>query len=547
MARSRHLGATRSTTKGAVILDVYKAKGGVCLTAAEPMEPVGRGGQSQVTTRRQTIKYLIGGAVAATCPVPLLAATTRPVEHLRGEENKLCHELRDGASFKFPGPSKEHEVAIIGGGPSGLIAAYRLRNADFILLEKEPRLGGNAISEQWRGVWYSTGAAYQMDDEIEALCQEIGMPILRINSVDAAIIHDQLVPDFWHGGIEKAPYSKESKKSWQQFFADLKAIDVNKDAEKLDNITFAELLEPYGGEVTAFFDNFGRNNWGAVTRDTSALIGAESVQWGGGLLSNRYTWPGGLGRISLALEAAIERTVAGRLRKNATVLRIEHRGPKVLINYSENGELKTLAAKAAIIACPKFVAKKVIKDLDDEHMDAFSAMRYQPYVVVNVCFNKVVYNGSYDTNIPAPSLIVDFNVADWVENRDNKNLNRPSVLTCYVPRPENERLQILQDSYVRGLGEQVVTLLARWFPGSSRHVEEVHIYRRGHAMYASAPGVLTRLAPRIRKPLGKLFFAHSDAEGGVSEYSTAMRAADRATEEVKSYLGSQARSRATSI
>src|SRR6266850_3974368 len=136
--------------------------------------------------------------------------------------------------------------------------------------------------------------------------------ILRINSVDAAIIHDQLVPDFWHGGIEKAPYSKESKKSWQQFFVDLKAIDVNKDAEKLDNITFAELLEPYGGEVTAFFDNFGRNNRGAVTRDTPALIGAESVQWGGGLLSNRYTWPGGLGRISLALEAAIERTVAGR-------------------------------------------------------------------------------------------------------------------------------------------------------------------------------------------------------------------------------------------
>src|SRR5262245_58502269 len=366
----------------------------------------------QDPTRRQTIKYLIGGAVAAACPVPLLAAASQPLQQLGSEENKLCHQLRDGASFKFPAPSSEHEIAIVGGGPSGLIAAYRLRDTNFILLEKEPRLGGNAISEQWRGAWYSTGAAYQMDDGIEALCQEIGMPILRINSVDAAIIHDRLVPDFWNGGIEKAPYSSRTKKNWQRFFADTKAIDFNKDAEKLDNITFAELLAPYGEEVTAFFDNFGRNNWGAVAGDTSALIGAQSIQWGGGLLPDRFTWAGGLGRISLALEAAIEKAAAGRLRKGATVMRIEHKGPKVLVHYSENGELKTLAAKAAVIACPKFVAKKLIQDLDDEHLFAFSAMRYQPYIVVNVCFNRVVYNGSYDTNIPAPSLIVDFNVAD---------------------------------------------------------------------------------------------------------------------------------------
>ncbi len=494
-------------------------------------------------SKRTTIKYLIGGAVVAACPVPtsLFAEAAGPRNQLGGEENKLCHQVRDGAAFQLPKPSAEHEIAIIGGGPSGLISAYRLRHSDFLLLEKEPRFGGNAISEQWRGCWYSTGAAYQMDDGIEALCREIGMPLHRIRSVDAAIIHDQLVPEFWGDGLARAPYPDAVKKNWTRFFADMKKLDTEASADKLDNMSFAELLKPYGEEIKSFFDNFGPNNWGGDAENTSALIGAQSVTWGGGLMPDRFTWPGGLGRISLALEGQLQKAASPKLHKNATVLQVEQKGGKVHVSYSEKGELKTIVARAAIIACPKFIAKRLIKGLDESHFDAFGQMRYQPYVVVNVCFNKVIYNGSYDTNIPYPSPIVDFNVADFVINRDNKDLNRPSVLTCYVPRPEAERAKVLNDEYVLALGEQVVTLLDKWFAGSRAAVEEVHLYRRGHPMYVSAPGVLTRVAPRIRKPLGALFFAHSDSEGGISEYSSALKAADRATGEALAYLGKQAR------
>jgi hypothetical protein len=126
-------------------------------------------------------------------------------------------------------------------------------------------------------------------------------------------------------------------------------------------------------------------------------------------------------------------------------------------------------------------------------------------------------------------------------NRDNKEVNRPHVLTAYVPRPEAERKNLLDDEYVLGLGRTVVDKFNVWFPGSKSKVEEVHIYRRGHPMYVSAPGVLTRVAPEIRKPMGNLFMAHSDAEGGISEYSSALRAAERATTEVKQYLGAGAK------
>jgi hypothetical protein len=110
------------------------------------------------------------------------------------------------------------------------------------------------------------------------------------------------------------------------------------------------------------------------------------------------------------------------------------------------------------------------------------------------------------------------------------------VLTCYVPRHEAERLKVLDDAYCYQMGETVVDLIDRWFPGARKKIEEVHIYRRGHPMCMSIPGATTRIAPKIRKPMGRIFFGHSDTEGDITEYTTAHKAAMRVSQEVQRVL-----------
>ncbi len=80
----------------------------------------------------------------------------------------------------FPPPSESVDVAIVGGGLSGLATAYQLRDRNTVLFELRPRMGGNAMGEAYGDQSWSLASAYFMQAKrggpLATLYDELGLP-----------------------------------------------------------------------------------------------------------------------------------------------------------------------------------------------------------------------------------------------------------------------------------------------------------------------------------------------------------------------------------
>ena len=178
------------------------------------------------SNRRDFIKFVVAGAVASGCPVDMaLFAAPDTTPMLEGEENKICHQVRDGKVFTRPPVSAKHDIVIVGGGMSGLAAAYLLQKHDFVLLEKEPHFGGNAYLMEFQGQAYATGSAFADNASVVDFANEIGLKPLPVNNFDPTIVNGEFVPDTWGDGIEKLPYSPSVREAFKKFRKEVLAID----------------------------------------------------------------------------------------------------------------------------------------------------------------------------------------------------------------------------------------------------------------------------------------------------------------------------------
>jgi hypothetical protein len=183
-----------------------------------------------------------------------------------------------------------------------------------------------------------------------------------------------------------------------------------------------------------------------------------------------------------------------------------------------------------VMATPKFITARLVAGLPDAQHEAMFAYRYCPYPVINMIFDKPVYNHAYDTWCPG-NAFSDFIVADWVLQKQPGYVQKTNILTFYTPLAEAQRSTLLQVDSCQRLGTRVLADFRKLQPEfSSAEPIEVHLYRRGHPMFLPTPGNFTKVIPAANVPFERIYFANTDSVGPISEVSGAVDAAQKASE-----------------
>lgn len=482
-------------------------------------------------SRREFIRFVVAGSVAAGCPVEAALVPTfdsdpgaRSAPLAEGEHFEICHQLRDGHHFEPPAPTMKTGIVIVGGGVAGLSAAYFLGEEDWLLLEKEEHFGGNAYEEEFDGQPFATGSAYAYrGDEGDQLASEIGLQLPLVNMPDPTLVNQTYVPDTWKTGLAQLPYPKEVVASFAKFREAVLKMHVSSRMAELDAEPFSKYTAGYAPEVQQWWDIFGLSNWGAATKDSSAYVGLYNVKdlvAGGD--SKRAILPGGLGCITRRLVEVLFAKNKDRMFAGATAVSVVPGKGGVNVTFLRDGKLTTATGKAVLMCTPKHITSRMVFGLSAEQTAAMRRTRYAPYPVVNAIFDKPVYNRGYDTWCPGNSF-TDFIVADWTVRNNPGYKQKNNILSLYTCLREWQRATLLSLDDCKALAARVISDFQKILPEFDVDPIEIRIYRRGHPMFMATPGHFTKNRVAAAQPLDRIFFGGADSGGPESLSSESVR------------------------
>jgi len=464
------------------------------------------------------------------------------------------HPENDFPGGEPPAPSEEVDVAIVGGGLSGLSTAYFLRHRRPVLFELRARFGGVSQGEIWGGEPYSFGGAYFIaPDEgsfLESFYRELGLDrVKRVSDGDAPMEIDGVIREgFWTG--EGFPSDvQEAFRRYRRIvrhFAEVAYPDIPLDPGadnawilELDRKSLREDLEtrmgmPIPRILAKGIQSYCYSSLDAGWEQLSAasawnFIAAEEFgRWvcpGGNVWVSDVLWQRLVDEYRTGEHDDLDRLRAGT---RAVDVRRADDGRIQVTSRLPDGSLRSLLARRVVMACSKHICRHVLHDLihlDPQRRDAMIQVVTVPYLVANVLLTAPIESDAYDLFLlghgPYPmdpdSLEANSRVCDVVRGDYARAEPRSrSVLTLYFPLPAQESMFRL---LVDGGWEEFSSLLAPQIDaalalrGLSRAaVRQVRMSRFGHAMPTARIGFLADGIPRIlRRPyLDHVYFVNQD-------------------------------------
>lgn len=489
------------------------------------------------------------------------AADQRPLQPIPGrivnEGPPRGHRLRSVHSWAdFAAAEGACDVAIVGGGISGLAAAWKLRRSGverIFLLDLEDQLGGTSRSGQWGDRLFPWGAHYINIPPAEADCiHEILQDLGVIDGYDAANRpmvaagallrwpHERLFQrGQWAAGLD--PFADASAREretllrfedemlgWalqrgrdgrRAFALPLRYSTADVRVRRLDQISMAQYLRERGWHderLGWLVDYACRDDYGSTAAQVSAWAGIHyyACRFYDYRIEEAYpahtlTWPEGNGYLVAKLA---NRLGENEIRRQSLVVRLAEERSQVRLGYIDlaTGEKRQLTARAVVYAGKLHTAPYAIVGLPKAQAEAMAAIEYSPWLVAAIFLKEPLAAQTTWDNVLYDSPSLGYVVADHQRGGGGR------VLMYYWPFVEQlaqaRRALLAQDHSF--WTAQIMADLSRAHPELEERVERVDLYRWGHGMMRPSPASLWGPPAAWRQqPMERIFFASCDATG----------------------------------
>jgi oxygen-dependent protoporphyrinogen oxidase len=395
-----------------------------------------------------------------------------------------------------PGP---FDVVIVGGGISGLAAAWSLRDRNICVLESAEHVGGRLKSETRPPYWLNLGAHVLMaGGPMARLAEEVGVPLTEPpgSFLSVAVGQKVIRARSAAGMFLRLPVPLAARLSLARARIRMLAARSMPDSE-LEAMSFADLLGPLHPEAEALMRVVANRLTGELD-EISAYVGVHGYAhlW----LGSRLNIVGG----STELPAAIRRRLGERVTTGAHVERVRNTDDGVEIAYRALGTLRSISARSCILAVPAPVALAMLDTAPDPIIQALSRVRYTPFVVAGIFTQErgtMPWDDIYALAVPDRSFCMMFNPANALRSATPRVPG--GALVVYAVAQRAAALLELDDDAIR---HRYLADLADIFPVILNMPHEVLIQRWPLGTATGMPGRAATVA-ELANGFGGIAFA----------------------------------------
>ncbi len=496
---------------------------------------------------RAVAPVLFGTPQLSTSPIVVIDPQS-PINSLdfNGDRVDKPHDILwniDGYIARHAGgvplASAAYDLVIVGGGISGLLTAwlYLKKNPSrhILMLEQDHRVGGNSKGEQRGDARYSIGAAYivapDAGSEIDTLLRELSLTSIarEDGGGELTVLQNGKLKSFWTG--ETDPHAVRDFKRVSHRLAEMREdADLEfegKLSHELDAISFEKWLKREFGELhphlLEFFQLYGWSSFCGSIDELSAFQFLNFICFEMGAV---LAFPGGNAAIAEALWKKLNAEPGFTLKTNAMALKVTATPDRAAVVYEHDGRLTQVEANAVVMACAKFIARRLLPELEPEQARAMTSLRYRSYIVGNAILNRKIKSPTYDLFLlqnevpPSPTALhpsvrsfSDLCFGSWAQN----DLPEQSILTLYQGLAFDGARQFLfhpsshnqyREHMLHALEQQVLPSLGL----TPSDVAGLRMTRWGHPLPLAEVGLLSkRTAQKAAHPIeGRVFFANQD-------------------------------------